>query len=211
MVPTASEDIAMNIPTFRIASPVRRFIALALAVWPSACRRTPRSTWSPANPNGRRSPKEIGGDRVNVSSATTATQDPHRIEARPSLIARMRNADLVVCTGLDLEVGWLPMLIQQSGNARLASGLAGLLRGRSVRHAARGAGSARSQRRRRPCAGQSAHPARPAQHREGCDRAGRAPRANRCAERRRVPARAAGVSGPLERRASRNGSSRPCR
>ena len=69
--------------------------------------------------------KEIGGDRVNVSSATTATQDPHRIEARPSLIARMRNADLVVCTGLDLEVGWLPMLVQQSGNARLAPGSPG--------------------------------------------------------------------------------------
>ena len=40
--------------------------------------------------------KELGGDRVNVSSATTAQQDPHRVEARPSLIARMRNADLVV-------------------------------------------------------------------------------------------------------------------
>ena len=69
--------------------------------------------------------KEIGGDRLTVSSATTATQDPHRIEARPSLIARMRNADLVVCTGLDLEVGWLPMLVQQSGNARLAPGAPG--------------------------------------------------------------------------------------
>ena len=69
--------------------------------------------------------KEIGGDKVTVSSATTATQDPHRIEARPSLIARMRNADLVVCTGLDLEVGWLPMLVQQAGNAKLAPGAPG--------------------------------------------------------------------------------------
>ena len=66
--------------------------------------------------------KELGGDRLNVSSATSATQDPHRIEARPSLIARVRSADLIVCTGLDLEVGWLPVLIQQSGNARLAPG-----------------------------------------------------------------------------------------
>ena len=65
---------------------------------------------------------ELGGDRVKVSSATSAAQDPHRIEARPSLIARMRNADLVVCTGLDLEVGWLPVLIRQSGNAKLAPG-----------------------------------------------------------------------------------------
>jgi len=66
--------------------------------------------------------KELGGDKLNVSSATTALQDPHRIEARPSLIARMRNADLLVCTGMELEIGWLPVLIQQSGNARLAVG-----------------------------------------------------------------------------------------
>src|SRR5215203_4563303 len=51
---------------------------------------------------------EIGGDRVNVYSATTALQDPHRIEARPSLIARARSADLLVCTGAELEVGWKP-------------------------------------------------------------------------------------------------------
>ena len=69
--------------------------------------------------------RELGGDKVAASTATTASQDPHRIEARPSLIARVRNADVIVCTGLDLEVGWLPMLIRQSGNARLASGAPG--------------------------------------------------------------------------------------
>ena len=63
---------------------------------------------------------ELGGDKVKVSSATTALQDPHRIEARPSLIAKARNADLLVCTGLELEVGWLPVLIQQSGNSKIA-------------------------------------------------------------------------------------------
>lgn len=68
---------------------------------------------------------ELGGDRVKVSSATTAQQDPHRIEARPSLIARARNADLLVCTGLELESGWLPLLLQQSGNARIAPGQPG--------------------------------------------------------------------------------------
>ncbi len=66
--------------------------------------------------------KELGGDKLNVTSATTALQDPHHIEARPSLIARVRSADLLVCTGMELEVGWLPVLIQQSGNARLAKG-----------------------------------------------------------------------------------------
>jgi zinc/manganese transport system substrate-binding protein len=68
---------------------------------------------------------ELGGDKIKVSSATTALQDPHRIEARPSLIAKTRNADLLICTGLELEVGWLPILLQQSGNAKIAPGQPG--------------------------------------------------------------------------------------
>ena len=70
---------------------------------------------------------EIGGSKVKTSSATTAFQDPHRIEARPSLIARARNADLLVCTGLELEAGWLPVLLQQSGNGKIAAGQPGYL------------------------------------------------------------------------------------
>lgn len=70
---------------------------------------------------------ELGGDKVKVSSATNALQDPHRIEARPGLIARTRNADLLVCTGLELEAGWLPVLVQQSGNAKIGSGQPGYL------------------------------------------------------------------------------------
>jgi len=69
--------------------------------------------------------KELGGDRVTVYTATTALQDPHRIEARPSLIARARSADLVVCTGAELEVGWLPLVQTQSGNARIQAGRLG--------------------------------------------------------------------------------------
>jgi zinc/manganese transport system substrate-binding protein len=71
--------------------------------------------------------KEIGGDKLSVYSATTALQDPHRLEARPSLIARMRSADLVVCSGSELEVGWLPLLFTQSGNAKVQPGSAGYL------------------------------------------------------------------------------------
>ena len=71
--------------------------------------------------------QELGGDKVSVFSATTALQDPHRIEARPSLIARMRRADLVVCSGSELEVGWLPLLITQSGNGRVRPGTPGYL------------------------------------------------------------------------------------
>jgi len=69
--------------------------------------------------------KEIGGDKANVYVATTAMQDPHRVEARPSLMARARNADLVVCTGAQLEIGWLPLLQTQSGNSKIQSGQPG--------------------------------------------------------------------------------------
>lgn len=69
--------------------------------------------------------KELGGDKAGVYLATTALQDPHRIEARPSLIARARSADLLVCTGAELEAGWVPLLQSQSGNARIQPGQPG--------------------------------------------------------------------------------------
>ncbi|MFH1605524.1 MAG: zinc ABC transporter substrate-binding protein [Pseudomonadota bacterium] len=71
--------------------------------------------------------QELAGDNASVFSATTALQDAHHIEARPSLIARARNADLVVCTGSELEVGWLPLLLRQSGNGRIQPGSPGYL------------------------------------------------------------------------------------
>ncbi|MEZ5560557.1 MAG: zinc ABC transporter substrate-binding protein [Pseudomonadales bacterium] len=69
----------------------------------------------------------IGGDRVAVSSATTALQDPHYIQARPSLIAQVRRADLVVCSGAQLEIGWLPMLLTKANNASVRPGTPGFL------------------------------------------------------------------------------------
>lgn len=71
--------------------------------------------------------QEIGGDLVDVQSATTAQQDPHRIQARPSLIVRMRKADLVICTGAGLEAGWLPLLLRRANNPRVQPGQAGYL------------------------------------------------------------------------------------
>ena len=64
----------------------------------------------------------LGGDAVNVYTATTALQDPHRVEAKPSLIARARNADLVVATGAELEIGWLPLVLRQAGNPKVQPG-----------------------------------------------------------------------------------------
>lgn len=66
--------------------------------------------------------KELAGDKVDLHIATSALQDVHQIEAKPSLIAKVRRADLTVCTGAELEAGWLPQLIRQSGNQKIASG-----------------------------------------------------------------------------------------
>ena len=69
--------------------------------------------------------KELGGDKANVYVATSPLQDPHHVEARPSLIARARSADIVVCTGAQLEIGWLPLVQTQSGNAKIQLGQPG--------------------------------------------------------------------------------------
>ena len=69
--------------------------------------------------------REIGGDKVEAASATTALQDPHHVDARPSLIARARNADLLLATGAELEVGWLPVVQRESGNPRIQVGQSG--------------------------------------------------------------------------------------
>jgi zinc/manganese transport system substrate-binding protein len=69
--------------------------------------------------------EELGGDKVNVYTATSALQDPHHIEAKPSLIAKARNADLVVAVGAELEIGWLPLVLQQAGNPKVRPGQPG--------------------------------------------------------------------------------------
>ena len=65
---------------------------------------------------------ELAGDAIDVDVATSALQDVHVVEARPSLIAKMRKADLLVCSGAQLEIGWLPQLLRQAGNAKVGSG-----------------------------------------------------------------------------------------
>lgn len=77
--------------------------------------------------------QELAGDKVDVDVATTALQDVHVIDAKPSLIAKMRDADLLVCTGADLEIGWLPQLLRQSGNTKLASGPASFMAAAQVK------------------------------------------------------------------------------
>lgn len=71
--------------------------------------------------------EEIGGKTVKTSSATHALQDPHYIQARPSLIAKVRQADLLVCSGAQLEIGWLPLLLRKGNNPDVMPGMAGFL------------------------------------------------------------------------------------
>lgn len=66
--------------------------------------------------------KELAGDKAEIDVATTALQNIHQIEPKPSLIAKLRRADLLLCTGAELESGWLPQLTRQSGNANIVSG-----------------------------------------------------------------------------------------
>ena len=68
---------------------------------------------------------ELGGDKVDVYIATSALQDVHQVNAKPSLVARARTADLVVANGADLEIGWLPVLLQESGNPKIQPGTPG--------------------------------------------------------------------------------------
>ncbi|MGY8975228.1 MAG: metal ABC transporter solute-binding protein, Zn/Mn family [Alphaproteobacteria bacterium] len=70
--------------------------------------------------------EEIGGDKVKAITATHAKQDPHHIRARPSLIAKIRRADLIFCSGAGLEVGWMPILLQKA-NSKVQPGKLGYL------------------------------------------------------------------------------------
>jgi len=69
--------------------------------------------------------QELGGTNVSTFSATTALQDPHQVQARPSLLAKARQADIAVCTGAELEIGWMPMIQRQAGNAKIQVGQSG--------------------------------------------------------------------------------------
>ena len=107
--------------------PLRKLFSIALVTLTASCALPALATVNifTCEPEWAALAQELGGENVKVSSATTAQQDPHRIEARPSLIARARNADLLVCMGLELETGWLPVLVQQSGNPKIVAGQPG--------------------------------------------------------------------------------------
>jgi zinc/manganese transport system substrate-binding protein len=71
--------------------------------------------------------QEVGGDRIAIESIAKGYQDPHFVEAKPSFLLKLRQADLLICVGLQLEIGWLPPLITQSGNPKIQTGAPGYL------------------------------------------------------------------------------------
>src|SRR5690606_28776421 len=95
-----------RIPSRRSTDMIRYFVLLFIAATPSLSHADIRVF--ACEPEWAALAEEIGGELVDATSATTALQDPHYIQARPSLIARVRNADLVACSGAQLEIGWLP-------------------------------------------------------------------------------------------------------
>ena len=99
---------------------MKRLIAVLLAVWlPLSANAL--NVFS-CEPEWAALVEEVAGDNVTITQATTAFQDPHMLQARPSLIAGARSADLLICTGADLEIGWLPLLLRRSGNPGIQPG-----------------------------------------------------------------------------------------
>lgn len=104
----------------------RYCLSFLIALWGAQAAVADVSVFS-CEPEWKALAEEIGGDRIRAVSATTAAQDPHHIQARPSLIARLRRADLLICSGANLEAGWLPVLLRRARNPRVQPGQPGHL------------------------------------------------------------------------------------
>ena len=110
----------------------RIIILILLIILPLVCRAD-LSVFA-CEPEWEALAREIGHDLVDTYSATTALQDPHYIQARPGLIAKVRNADLVICSGAQLEIGWLPVLLTKANNPKVIPGKPGFLEASAYVH-----------------------------------------------------------------------------
>ncbi len=115
----------------RIFSSILIITGLLFAIAPAANAKTKIFA---CEPEWASLAKEIGGDKVETFSATTAMEDPHHVRAKPSLIAAMRKSDFVICSGSGLEIGWLPVLLQSAGNSKVQPGNIANLQASSVVH-----------------------------------------------------------------------------
>lgn len=103
---------------------IKLCVIAALALVASTAQAKPLNVFA-CEPEWAALVQELAGERAKVRSATTALQDAHHVQARPSLIAKARRADALVCTGSELEIGWLPVLLRKSGNKNIQVGAQG--------------------------------------------------------------------------------------
>ena len=104
--------------------------------------------------------QELAGDKASIYTATGPLQDPHQVQARPSLIAKARGAQLLVCTGAELEIGWMPVVLQESANSKIQPGSSGHFEAAKYVTMLEVPTQTGSCRRRCACGRQSAHPDR---------------------------------------------------
>jgi len=105
---------------------MKHIIFIILLIFPPLVSKADMNVFA-CEPEWAAIAQEIGGNKVKTTSATSALQDPHYIQARPSLIAKVRTADMIVCSGAQLEIGWLPMLLRKGNNPDVMPGSPGFL------------------------------------------------------------------------------------
>jgi len=113
--------------------PLGRFVVLAVAAcllaaaFPEPARAAGKLNVVTATTDLAALAQEVGGDRIEVESIARGYQDPHFVEAKPSFLLKLKRAELLILVGLQLEIGWLPPLIAQCGNAKIQVGASGYL------------------------------------------------------------------------------------
>src|SRR6266576_6444608 len=109
---------------------MKRYLALfvtALLLAPAAARAQGKLNVMTTTEDLASIAREVGGDHITVEAMARGYQDPHFVEAKPSFILKLQKADVLVCVGRELEIGWLPPLIQQSRNGKILVGAQGYL------------------------------------------------------------------------------------
>jgi zinc/manganese transport system substrate-binding protein len=108
---------------------IRKLIVLAVAslLMPGVARAQGKLNVMTTTEDLASIAKEVGGERIAVEAIARGYQDPHFVEAKPSFILKLQKADLLIVIGLELEIGWLPPLVQQSRNGKIQPGAEGYL------------------------------------------------------------------------------------
>jgi zinc/manganese transport system substrate-binding protein len=111
--------------TTRLSAVLGALALLAALVLPSPSRAAGKIQIMTATTDLASLAQEVGGDKVEVESVARGYQDPHFVDAKPSFLLKLKRADLLIVVGLELEIGWLPPLINQSTNPKIQVGAPG--------------------------------------------------------------------------------------